>query len=111
MAKYSIGHEIKKVVKKRGLSVEDMASFLNVSKPNIFDIYKRETIDTGLLERICKVLNYNFFQHFSNKYTTDYDIVLLDHYKEKNELLTELLKEREAKYNELKKKVDENIPD
>lgn len=111
MAKYSIGQEIKRVVKKRGLSAEDMASFLNVSKPNIFDIYKRETIDTGLLERICKVLDYNFFQYFSNKYTTDYDKVLLDHYKEKNELLTELLKEREAKYIELKKIVDEKKSD
>jgi transcriptional regulator with XRE-family HTH domain len=108
MAKYSIGNEIKRVVKMRGLSVEDLAGFLNVSKPNIFDIYRRETIDTGLLERFCKVLNYNFFQYYSNKYTTDYDKILLDHYKEKSELLSALLSEKDERYSQLKSLVDKN---
>ena len=92
----------------RGLSVEDLAGFLNVSKPNIFDIYRRETIDTGLLERFCKVLNYNFFQYYSNKYTTDYDKILLDHYKEKFELLSALLSEKDERYSQLKSLVDKN---
>jgi transcriptional regulator with XRE-family HTH domain len=35
MAKHSIGLEIKKIVKKRGFTVEELASALNVSKPNI----------------------------------------------------------------------------
>ena len=64
MAKAIIGQEIKRIVKLRGLSVEELATALNVSKPNIFDIYKRESIDTGLLERLCKVLQYNFFKSF-----------------------------------------------
>ena len=107
MAKCSIGQEVKKIVKKRGFTVEELASALNVSKPNIFDIYRRETIDTGLLERLCKVLNYNFFQYYSDKYQTDYDKLLLQSYQNKNELLSQLLREKEEVYqilvNQLKK--------
>ena len=106
MAKYSIGSEIKKVVKKRGFTVEDMATFLNVSKPNIFDIYRRQSIDTGLLERICKVLDHNFFQHYAAKYTTELDKATLLYYQEKNELLTALLQEKEEHYKLLKNRLD-----
>jgi transcriptional regulator with XRE-family HTH domain len=98
MAKFSIGSEIKKIVKKRGFTVEELATALNVSKPNIFDIYKRETIDTGLLERICKVLNHNFFQYYADKYQTDYDRLVIQRYKDKNDFLVELLKEKEEVY-------------
>jgi len=97
----------KKIVKKRGFTVEELATALNVSKPNIFDIYKRETIDTGLLERICKVLNHNFFQYYADKYQTDYDRLVIQRYKDKNDFLVELLKEKEEVYqlmlNQLKK--------
>ena len=107
MAKFSIGSEIKKIVKKRGFTVEELATALNVSKPNIFDIYKRETIDTGLLERICKVLNHNFFQYYADKYQTDYDRLVIQRYKDKNDFLVELLKEKEEVYqlllNQIKK--------
>jgi transcriptional regulator with XRE-family HTH domain len=107
MAKHSIGLEIKKIVKKRGFTVEELASALNVSKPNVFDIYRRETIDTGLLERLCKVLNHNFFQYYADKYQTDYDKLLLQRYQDKNEFLSELLREKEEVYqvlvNQLKK--------
>jgi transcriptional regulator with XRE-family HTH domain len=107
LAKFSIGSEIKKIVKKRGFTVEELATALNVSKPNIFDIYKRETIDTGLLERICKVLNHNFFQYYADKYQTDYDRLVIQRYKDKNDFLVELLKEKEEVYqlmlNQLKK--------
>ena len=107
MAKFSIGSEIKKIVKKRGFTVEELATALNVSKPSIFDIYKRETIDTGLLERICKVLNHNFFQYYADKYQNDYDRLVIQRYKDKNDFLVELLKEKEEVYqlmlNQLKK--------
>jgi transcriptional regulator with XRE-family HTH domain len=106
MAKFSIGQEIKKIVKKRGFTVEELASALNVSKPNIFDIYRRETIDTGLLERLCKVLNHNFFQYYSDKYQTDYDKLIIERFKEKNEFLSELLREKEAVYQVLVKQLE-----
>jgi transcriptional regulator with XRE-family HTH domain len=99
MARHSIGREIKKIVKRRGFTVEEFAQALNVSKPNVFDIYKRESIDTALLERICKVLNHNFFRQFSEKYETDYERLTLKSYKEQNEILISLLKELKQGYS------------
>lgn len=106
MAKVIIGQEIKRVVKKRGFSVEELASSLNVSKPNIFDIYKRETIDTGLLERLCKVLNHNFFQPFSEKYQTETQKDSINIYKEQIDFLKNLVKEKEEMYRVLVKALD-----
>ena len=68
MPKKTIGQEIKAVVKQRKMSVEELASRLNVSKPNVFDIYRRTSIDTALLERLCEVLGYNFFEGFAKRY-------------------------------------------
>ncbi len=106
MAKQIIGQEIKRVVKKRGLTVEELATALNVSKPNIFDIYRRETIDTGLLERLCKVLNHNFFQSFSERYQTDDHKEIVQLYKEQIDFLKHLVKEKEDMYHVLAKALD-----
>ena len=106
MAKQIIGQEIKRVVKKRGLTVEELATALNVSKPNIFDIYRRETIDTGLLERLCKVLNHNFFQSFSERHQTDDHKEIVQLYKEQIDFLKHLVKEKEDMYHALAKALD-----
>ena len=106
MAKGIIGQEIKRVVKKRGLTVEELATALNVSKPNIFDIYRRETIDTGLLERLCKVLNHNFFQSFSERYQTDDHKEIVQLYKEQIDFLKHLVKEKEDMYHVLVKALE-----
>ncbi len=106
MAKAIIGQEIKRIVKKRGMTVEELALALNVSKPNIFDIYRRETIDTGLLERLCKVLNHNFFQSFSERYQTDDHKEIVQLYKEQIDFLKHLVKEKEDMYHVLAKALD-----
>lgn len=106
MAKGIIGQEIKRVVKLRGLTVEELATALNVSKPNIFDIYRRETIDTGLLERLCKVLNHNFFQSFSERYQTDDHKEIVELYKEQIDFLKHLVKEKEDMYHVLVKALE-----
>ncbi len=38
-----------------------LASQLNCRRNNVYDIFRRPTIDTQLLERISRVLNHNFF--------------------------------------------------
>ena len=73
MANVAIGKQIQAVVKKRGMKVEELAKRLNVSKPNIYDIYRRNSIDTGLLERLCKVLDHNFFEQYAHKYRTQHE--------------------------------------
>ena len=106
MGNKTIGQEIRRVVKLRGLKVDELAKALNVSKPNIFDIYKRETIDTGLLERLCKVLNHNFFQPFSEKYQTETQKDSINIYKEQIDFLKNLVKEKEEMYRVLVKALD-----
>jgi transcriptional regulator with XRE-family HTH domain len=106
MAKAIIGQEIKQIVKKRGMTVEELAKALNVSKPNIFDIYKRESIDTGLLERLCKVLQYNFFKSFYQRYQSDEDKETIAMYKEQVDFLKGIIKEKEEMYRILVKVID-----
>ncbi|MEY4331109.1 MAG: hypothetical protein RL609_1857 [Bacteroidota bacterium] len=106
MGNKTIGQEIRRVVKLRGLKVDELAKALNVSKPNIFDIYKRETIDTGLLERLCKVLNHNFFQPFSEKYQSETQKDSINIYKEQIDFLKNLVKEKEEMYRVLVKALD-----
>lgn len=58
-----LGEIIKKKVEESGLKVSAFAQKINVSRNNVYDIYDRETVDTGLLFNISKVLDYDFFQH------------------------------------------------
>ena len=106
MAKPIIGKEIKELVKKRGYTAEYMAKELNVSKPNVYDIYKRSSIDTGLLERLCQVLNYNFFSRYAIMYSTEKEKDLDKHYKERIKELEHLLKEKDELYRVLLKQLD-----
>jgi hypothetical protein len=83
-----IGNQIKSVLESRGISI-------NKSRENIYSIFTRKTIDTGLLQSISRVLEYDFFMHLSiSHYTLEEEIQLL---KEENKLLKD--------YNKLLKKV------
>jgi transcriptional regulator with XRE-family HTH domain len=90
-----IGNQIKSVLESRGISVTEFAKRINKSRENIYSIFTRKTIDTGLLQSISKVLAYDFFMHLSiTHYTLEEEIQLL---KEENKLLKD--------YNKLLKKV------
>jgi transcriptional regulator with XRE-family HTH domain len=62
-----IGELIKQIIKKRQYTVGAIAKFINRERSVIYDIYNRETIDTGLLYTLSDVLNYDFFQVYSQK--------------------------------------------
>lgn len=59
-----IGQIIEQVLRDKGISVTDFARQINTNRNNIYNIFDRETIDTGLLLRISIVLQYNFFAHY-----------------------------------------------
>ncbi len=67
MAKVHIGKRIKEVVDNSPISVTDFASRINRSRDIAYKIFKRETIDTALLQQISKVLDHNFFRYYSNE--------------------------------------------
>jgi hypothetical protein len=65
MAKVHIGKKIKDVWRQSRLKGTEFASAINKDRQVIYDIFKRETIDTGLLQKISKVLDHDFFSYYS----------------------------------------------
>lgn len=58
-----IGQIIKDVVEAKDYRASVLAKKINLSRNNIYDIYERSSIDTELLKKIGRVLEYDFFQH------------------------------------------------
>jgi transcriptional regulator with XRE-family HTH domain len=106
MANVAIGKQIQAVVKKRGMKVDELAKRLNVSKPNIYDIYRRNSIDTGLLERLCKVLDHNFFETFAHKYRTQQERDSYEYVMRENALLKQMVRDKEELYQLVKAKLE-----
>lgn len=95
MEEMHIGEKIKKVLESKGITVTEFAKRINKSRENIYSIFTRKTIDTGLLQSISRVLEYDFFVHLSTThYKLSQEIQLL---KEEIRLLKD--------YNKLLKKV------
>lgn len=60
--KKPIGQIIKERVKAQNVNVTEFAKNIGMERTNVYDIYERETIDTGLLKKIGQELHYDFFQ-------------------------------------------------
>ena len=63
--KIHIGKKIKGVFYNSPLSATEFARRINKSRTIVYNIFSRSTIDTGLLLRIGKVLDYDFFADYS----------------------------------------------
>lgn len=59
-----IGNEIKAELRRQGRGVTWFAQQLYCERTNVYNIFKREGIDTILLQRISDVLGRNFFALF-----------------------------------------------
>jgi transcriptional regulator with XRE-family HTH domain len=60
-----IGQMIKEELYAQGVSVSAFAKKINRSRNVVYNIFERESIDTGLLNKIAKVLNCDFFSRYS----------------------------------------------
>ncbi|MCD6017384.1 MAG: hypothetical protein K0S53_505 [Bacteroidetes bacterium] len=60
-----IGTIIKEELYQQNISVSDFARQINRSRNVIYDIFKRESIDTVLLYKIGTLLNCDFFSLYS----------------------------------------------
>ena len=60
-----IGNIIKKQFDAQGSTVSWFAKQLCCDRTNIYSIFKRESIDTALLEKISVILNHDFFKYYS----------------------------------------------
>jgi len=61
-----IGHLIQQKLQEQGRSITWLAKQLNYSRANMYQIFNKKWIDTDLLLKICKTINYDFFKHYSS---------------------------------------------
>lgn len=59
-----IGKIIEKELHRQNRTVTWFANKLCCDRTNIYSIFKRKSIDTELLLRICCILNHNFFSYY-----------------------------------------------
>lgn len=72
-SKIHIGHLIRQQLKEQGRSVTWFAQRLNYDRSNAYKIFSKPHIDTDLLLTISKVLNYDFFNNYSEQLTDNND--------------------------------------
>ncbi len=66
-----IGQKIKDVFESQNMKLTDFADELGTVRQNVYRIFKKRHLDTGLLLKISQVLNHNFFQYYVSTPGTD----------------------------------------
>ena len=64
--KVHLGHLIKQIVLEKGLTISEFSNMIGTSRSNVHDIFNREYLDTNLLAKISKALDFNFFSLFED---------------------------------------------
>lgn len=85
MTEVHIGSIIKSVLESKGMTVSEFGRRINKSRENVYSIFTRRSIDTGLLQGISDVLGYDFFLHYTTTYKDE-----LEKLREENRLLREM---------------------
>ena len=60
-----IGTIIKIKTEESGIDMSRICNFLKIDEENVLAIYESESIDSILLLRWCKLLEYDFFRYYS----------------------------------------------
>jgi DNA-binding Xre family transcriptional regulator len=95
-----IGEAIEQKLKEKNISKQEFADKLGIPQQNLHRIFKKSSIDTDKLYTICQILDYNFFDDFSNR---DESIMAGEQYSKIVKQHKTLLAETKT----IKKKLDE----
>jgi transcriptional regulator with XRE-family HTH domain len=60
-----IGSKIQAVFESRNMKLSDFANDLGTVRQNVYRIFKKKDLDTGLLTKVSEVLNHNFFHYYT----------------------------------------------
>lgn len=60
-----IGNLIKNELKNQGRTITWLANQLGYSRQNMYKLFERQWIYTDLLFKICNIMDYDFFSHYS----------------------------------------------
>jgi transcriptional regulator with XRE-family HTH domain len=112
-----IGQLIRERLDKSGMKKSEFARRINKTSQNVYDIFERKSIDTGLLRQISEVLEFNFFETLSLEFAVEEELDLdlretALQYSSTGELIRAVhKKERElnmcsVEINQLKKEVE-----
>ena len=77
--KIQIGKIIKEQFLQSKLSIEEFAGLIGCNKDNVYDIFRRERMNTDQLLTISKKLGFDFFKYYSeqvNNETTQIHITI-----------------------------------
>jgi transcriptional regulator with XRE-family HTH domain len=59
-----IGSRVQSVFESRNMKLSDLADQLGTVRQNVYRIFKKKDLDTGLLIKISEVLDHNFFHYY-----------------------------------------------
>lgn len=59
-----IGKKIEEVVRLKNIPIVEFAKKVNTTRNNLYNIFRRESIDTELLSKIGDILDFDFFSVF-----------------------------------------------
>jgi hypothetical protein len=95
-----IGHKIKEVFDHQNMKLTDFADELGTVRQNVYRIFKKRHLDTGLLLKISQVLNHNFFQYYISSSETG-DVFQVAELKKLSQENTEHLRQLELAKKEI----------
>ncbi len=97
-----IGEKIKDRMEARGLTPTTLGKKIGTSSQNVQDIFKRQSIDAELLQKISKALDYDFFDFYKISSVSEpeakYETIKSDKHELMLHLLTETLEEMFDKF-------------
>ena len=89
-----IGNLVSAKMQEMHISIKTLAEQLSMGRMNVHDILKRKTMQTDLLDKIGKAMNYDFFQHYS--VTAEEEKKAKSELMSRNRILEKRLQEAEA---------------
>ena len=66
-----IGHLIEEQLKQDERSVSWLARQIPCTRNHVYKIFRKDSLDTALLLRISKVMQFNFFQYYAAEVSKD----------------------------------------
>jgi len=63
----NIGKHIEEILRKKGKSASWLASQIPCERTNVYNIFKRKSLDARLLARISVILEHDFFKELSEE--------------------------------------------
>ena len=66
-----IGARVQDVFESKNMKLSELADQLGTVRQNVYRIFKKKDLDTGLLIKISEVLNHNFFHYYRTPEATE----------------------------------------